>query len=486
MATSGMRVSARRWILRNENSTVERFSRWQDVLEFYYDNVDLQNNPPAGLLGTTAKPSLFLAGDHVAFASIAAAAAHVAAAQLDANEVYVFFIGDPDDFANWELRYAEANAFTAGTTVVTEELHWRGPLLLREDVAGAADDTPEVLFDNRASTEAALGVLAGGADWGRTIDFVFARAIVEADDDADLRIRYQMTQGGQIRHFDYQVSAETFRLLVEHAAVTGNVMPTGGHLSFLGVDGRTSRNATSLFARVNIGVRQRTATGEDVLRILMSSSGNSHVAATAIRGVIELVPRVDGTAAASAQQQQQQSTGATLTRATVANGVQQTTNAFGFDVAAGGTIGVGNYAINGIPVADIFDVVASVRVGGRAAFPLRLSKEQFDLVGESPVLVQTGPWPFTGSGGGTWGDVTEIPCAMMYIDHVTDGVVKNQLNPQRQQIGWTIEGSVVATAILIFFQFDAANTNLTNVRIVAFSNSVVVIEGLHIHYWQEG
>ena len=346
---------------------------------------------------------------------------------------------------------------------------------------GGTGESREVLFDNRADTETALSVLAGGVDWGRTIDIGFSRALVEADDDKDIRLRYEITQGGQIRHFDELFSAATFRLMPEYAAVSGSIMPTTGHLVFTGVDGRTSRTATSLFGRVSIGVRQRTTDGEDALRILMSSSGNSHVAATNIRGIAELVPRVGGGISAA-----QAASGANLTRSTVALGVQQTTNAFEFDVRVGGTIGVGNYQINPIPVTDIFDLVASVNVDGRGALPMRLSKEQFDLVGESPELVQTGAWPFAGTGGTTWGDVTQIPCAMMYIDHVTEGIAKNLINPQRQQIGWTISGSLVATAILFFFDYDDAEENLTNVRVVAFSNSVVVIEGLHIHYWQAG
>ena len=162
-------------------------------------------------------------------------------------------------------------------------------------VAGAASlggNTAETLFDNRALTETALSVLAGGVDWSRTIDIGFTRALVEADDDKDLRIEYEITQGGQVRHFPPEVfSAATFRLMPEYAAASGNIMPTNGHLVLLGVDGRTSRTATSLFGRVSIGVRQRTATGEDALRILLGSSGNSHVAATNIRGIIELVPR---------------------------------------------------------------------------------------------------------------------------------------------------------------------------------------------------
>ena len=135
---------ARRWILRDEDGTVHRYDRWMDVLEFYYDNIDLQNSPPAGLLGSVADPSIFITGDHVAFGSLADAAAHVAAAQLDADEVYVFFVGSPDDYDNWQLHYAAADTFTAGMTTITEELHWRGPLLLQEDV----EDDVRVLSDD--------------------------------------------------------------------------------------------------------------------------------------------------------------------------------------------------------------------------------------------------------------------------------------------------------------------------------------------------
>ena len=149
----------------------------------------------------------------------------------------------------------------------------------------------ETLFDNRADTETALAVLAGGVNWARTLNLPFARAIVEDDDDHDLRVRFQMTQDGQIRKFDYVINAGEFRLTDEYTAVTGTAAPTTGYFPFIGVDGRASRSATSLFGRANIGVRTRTTDGEDSLRLLMSSSGNSHVAISEVRGIVELIPR---------------------------------------------------------------------------------------------------------------------------------------------------------------------------------------------------
>ena len=352
--------------------------------------------------------------------------------------------------------------------------------------AALGGNTAETLFDNRAVTETALSVLAGSVDWARTIDWGFTRALVEADDDKDIRHRYEMTQGGQIRYFDEIFSAATFRLMPEYAAASGNVMPTDGHLVFLGVDGRTSRTATSLFGRVSIGVRQRTAAGEDALRILMGSSGNSHVAATNIRGIIELVPRVENltiTGGGGEGQQQQIIGGRTLaTREVVAGDTLIAANNFDFDITVTGeTIAVGRYALAPTPRTDIFDFVATVRVGGRAGNQIRLSKEQFDYVGEYDIQ---STWPFGGTGGGSWGNVTEIPCAMLMVNHRSEGVIKTQLKPQRQQIGWTIDSQgTAATAILFFFSYNASG-QVDFVEMIVFTDQVVEIEGVHFHYWE--
>ena len=346
-------------------------------------------------------------------------------------------------------------------------------------------NTAETLFDNRATTETALSVLAGSVDWARTLDIGFNRALVEADDDKDLRIRFQITQGGQLRHSDDKVAAETFRLMPEYAVASGNVLPSGGYLIFPGVDGRAARTAGSLFGRVNIGVRQRTAAGEDALRILMGSSGNSHVAATNIRGIIELVPRVENltiSGGAGGGEQQQEIAGRTLaTREVVVGDTLIAANNFDFDLSGGGTIAVGRYALAPTPRTDIFDFVATVRVGGRAGYQLRLSKEQFDYVGEYDIQ---STWPFGGTGGGSWGNVTEIPCAMLSVNHRSEGVTKTQLRPQRQQIGWTIDSQGTATtAILFFFSYNSSGA-VDFVEMIVFTDQVVEIEGVHFHYWE--
>ena len=350
--------------------------------------------------------------------------------------------------------------------------------------AALAGNTAETLFDNRLLTETALSVLAGNVDWARTIDFGFTRALVEADDDKDLRIRFQITQGGQIRHFSELVPADIFRIMPEYTASSGSIMPTTGHILLRGADGRTARTATSLFSRLNIGVRQRTAAGEDALRVLLSSSGNVHVAATNIRGIIELVPRLENLTitGGNGNPQQQSGSGRILrTRSIVAADTLIAANNFNFDLSGDGQIALGRYALNPTPRSDIFDFVATIRVGGRGGIPIRLSREQFDYVGEYD-LQDT--WPFGGTGGGSWGNVTEIPCAMLYVNHRSEGVAKTQLKPQRQQIGWSMSDPEPATTILIFFSYNSSG-NVDFVEMIVFTDQVVEIEGVHLHYWED-
>ena len=182
--------------------------------------------------------------------------------------------------------------------------------------------------------------------------------------------------------------------------------------------------------------------------------------------------------------QQQQTTGRTLaTRTIVSGGTLLAANAFDFDVASDDSFVAAGLGFAAVPLDDIFDFVATVRVGGRAGFQITLSREQFDYIGEVQESV-FGTWPFGGSGGGSWGNVSEIPCAMMFLNHRSEGIVKNELAPQRQQIGWTITGTDLVTAILIFFNYDAADENLVSLRLVAFTDQVIEIEGMHVHYWE--
>ena len=217
----------------------------------------------------------------------------------------------------------------------------------------------------------------------------------------------------------------------------------------------------------------RTALNQLVLRV---SSASEFDLEFRIR-VREVQPSGGGSS-------QQAGGGQNLTRSTVVSGnLLSATNALTFDVAGSGVLAVGNYSINPIPILDLFDLVATIRVGGRAGYSMRLSREQFFYVGETQESV-AGAWPFGGSGGGSWGNVSELPCAMLSVDHRSEGAVKTQLRPQRQQLGWNIGGTNPRAAILFFFDFDAGDTNLTNVRLVAFSDQIVEIEGIHIHYWQ--
>ena len=192
--------------------------------------------------------------------------------------------------------------------------------------------------------------------------------------------------------------------------------------------------------------------------------------------------RVDWPISAQAQRALDSGLRVRETRQVVGGGVLLASNNFGFDLSGDGTIAVGNYTFEPVPVDDVTEIVTTIRVGGRAGFiPLRLSGEQFRYVGETPEPV-AGTWPFGGSGGTTWGNVSEIPCAMLYANHRAEAVVKAELLPQRQQIRWTMDGSNNVTAILMFFDFDADDENLIGIRLVSFTDQVIEIEGFHIHF----
>ena len=186
-------------------------------------------------------------------------------------------------------------------------------------------------------------------------------------------------------------------------------------------------------------------------------------------------------AGGSSSQQQSEGGGRILrTRSVVAADTLIAANNFNFDLSGDDEIALGRYALNPTPRSDIFDFVATIRVGGRGGIPIRLSREQFDYVGEYDLQ---NTWPFGGTGGGSWGNVTEIPCAMLYVNHRSEGIVKTQLKPQRQQIRWSMSDPEPATTVLFFFSYNSEG-NIDFVEMIVFTDQVVEIEGVHFHYWE--
>ena len=158
--------------------------------------------------------------------------------------------------------------------------------------AALAGQTVETLFDNRADTETAITVNAGTGSALLSADIPLSRAIVEADDDQDLRTRFIYTQDGQIRSADVTLNAGIFRNFAADNMGVGTAAPTGGYHIFSVVDGRTNRSLTSLFGRAALLVRGSVATG-DVVRLYLNTTNNAAVAITEMRGVVELIPRID-------------------------------------------------------------------------------------------------------------------------------------------------------------------------------------------------
>ena len=217
----------------------------------------------------------------------------------------------------------------------------------------------------------------------------------------------------------------------------------------------------------------RTADGELVMRCGAMIEFNLAFRVT----VREILP----SGGVSSEQQSAEGGRILRTRSVVAGDTLIAANNFNFDLSEDGQIALGRYALNPTPRNDIFDFVATIRVGGRGGIPIRLSREQFDYVGEYD-LQDT--WPFGGTGGGSWGNVTEIPCAMLYVNHRSEGIVKTQLKPQRQQIGWSMSDPEPATTVLFFFSYNSAG-NIDFVEMIVFTDQVVEIEGVHFHYWED-
>ena len=147
----------------------------------------------------------------------------------------------------------------------------------------------ETLADNfGAGTGGSIPESAAG--WDRAVDVVLDRAVTEADDDKDLRVRIRYTQDGQIRWVDLQMRAVAFRTMTAHDAISGTVAPTGGWFAFDLMDGRAGRTLSNTFGRLGALARTRTAEGDDVVRVLLNLTSNTVAAVSDLRVAVELVP----------------------------------------------------------------------------------------------------------------------------------------------------------------------------------------------------
>ena len=160
----------------------------------------------------------------------------------------------------------------------------------------------QTLFDNTADTEDALARIAGNPAWSSVIDAPLGQTLVAGDDDKGLHLAFVYTQEGQVRSFDFTLDAGTFRNFdAENTDDATTVAPSHVH-PFAIIDGRDGRGSlTTSFGRLGFLIRGTDADG-DVARIALNVVNNAVGAITDMRGVIELVPRVDALSVGTAGQ----------------------------------------------------------------------------------------------------------------------------------------------------------------------------------------
>ena len=323
--------------------------------------------------------------------------------------------------------------------------------------------------------------------------YTFGRPLDDDDEDKDLVVTWEYRVGGARWYAEETFAASLFRRMESLQRSGRGDADDLLEETYQAVEPRLNSDADGLgnsessiwyFARRRWDTDDDTAgygdTGDDGLILAISGPENYNVRRVYMR--IALRPRAGSTVPS----EQQSSGGRVLARRTVAGNIQIATNNLGFDLAAvpGGAIGIGHFVPEPFPITDVFDFVATVRVGGRAGYTMNMSREQILYVDDALETVGAN-WPYGGSGGNTWGNVSEIPCAMLYVNRGSGGVVKTMLKPQRQQINWTISGSETATALLFFFDVHSVDFTVIGVRLVAFTDHVIEVEGIHFHFWED-
>ena len=154
----------------------------------------------------------------------------------------------------------------------------------------------ETLFDNRPSTETALTTPAGQASWAGALAIDLGRELTADDDDKDLRVRFSYTQSTAGRMFDVQICVSDFREWTEFATATGTTGVPVGNIKFPISRGiSSSNNLNNIWNRQGMMFRRDdSADGNHRIGIIWPAGDNNsgYVASSAIRGVVELIPRI--------------------------------------------------------------------------------------------------------------------------------------------------------------------------------------------------
>ena len=173
-------ASPRRWLGNDGSFSSVEWTNWRSVKAWFFAAVGRREGAPEGLF-----EGGFLAGPNLVFADDDEAVLFLQGERVsDTSTSWVYFVGTPGDYENWDFRLAIAGAYVAGEVVHEEVDSWNERFVTQADLRAlpspaGVGETRTVLFDGDQDLANATTVaLTGDIVCPQTGDLhIFVRAI---------------------------------------------------------------------------------------------------------------------------------------------------------------------------------------------------------------------------------------------------------------------------------------------------------------------